>query len=181
MIYYTGIGSRRISDNVFRRMVNIADALAHANITLRSGAAEGSDTAFECGCDGADGPKEIFLPWKGFNNSTSPLYNIPEQAFEIAADVYGVRWRFLKDAVKRLMARNIQQVLGENLDAPSRFVVCFTPDGCERASARSSKTGGTGQAIQCADECDIPVFNLKNEGAELRLVSFILEEVVNEA
>ncbi len=63
---------------------------------------------------------------------------------------------------KKFHARNVQQVLGKNLDTPTKFVVCWTPDGAEQRT--SNKTGGTGQAIRVAISNNIPVFNLYNEG-----------------
>ena len=68
--------------------------------------------------------KKIFLPWKGYNNNSSSLHDIPQEAFEIAENIYGSRWQHLKPSVKRLMARNIQQILGKTLDSPSYFVIC---------------------------------------------------------
>jgi hypothetical protein len=50
------------------------------------------------------------------------------------------------------MARNCQQVLGQNLNLPVDFVVCWTKDG--------GKTGGTGQALRIADDLNIPIYNL---------------------
>jgi hypothetical protein len=54
------------------------------------------------------------------------------------------------------------QVLGEDLMHPSEFVVCWTPDGCERHEDRGLVTGGTGTAISVASQMGIPVFNVYN-------------------
>jgi len=88
------------------------------------------DMAFERGCDKYDSQhKEIYLPWKGFNGNPSPLHTVCDKAREIAADVIGSRWQYMKPAAKNLMARNVYQVLGKNLDSPSSFLICYTPDG----------------------------------------------------
>ena len=68
-MFYTGIGSRDTPDEVLRWFKIYADVLAELGFTLRSGAAPGADAAFEEGCDRVDGKKEIYLPWKGFQNS----------------------------------------------------------------------------------------------------------------
>ena len=60
------------------------------------------------------------------------------------------------------MIRNVYQVLGKDLNTPSEFVICWTPDGAETANERSIKTGGTGFAIALADSLGIPVYNLAN-------------------
>ena len=60
------------------------------------------------------------------------------------------------------MARNAMQVLGPNLDDPSAFIVCWTPDASD-GSKTSPKTGGTGQALRIAHEYKIPVYNLADD------------------
>ena len=82
---YAGIGSRKAPPDVLRKMKKIAERLAARSYTLRSCAAEGSDTAFEQGC----GSHEIFLPWPGFNGSSSPFEN--PSAAAIADGVPAIR------------------------------------------------------------------------------------------
>jgi len=158
--FYTGIGSRETPDHVLRVMEDIGTYFAFNGWVLRSGGAPGADTAFEFGADTVRGPKQIFLPWKGFNGNVSPFYNIPSEAFEISREAYGERLDYMKRPIKLLMARNVQQVLGPTLDQPSSFVICWTPDGITDGSQRTRKTGGTGQAISIASRYGVPVFNL---------------------
>jgi hypothetical protein len=172
-MYYTGIGSRRTPSLIREDMEAIAYDLAHNDYTLRSGGADGADTAFEIGCDRAKGKKEIYLPWKGFNDNPSPLYEISEEAYAMAKVIYGSRWDNLKPAVKKLMARNMYQVTGKDLITPSAFVVCWTPDGCTTGDKRTKITGGTGQAIEYAWSLATPVFNLANKDAIYRLQEYM--------
>lgn len=172
MIYYTGIGSRTIPNHILQEMHQLGIFFAIKNWVLRSGGADGADIAFEWGCNIAKGQKEIFLPWKGFNYNSSELYDIPNEAFKIS-EHYHPAWNALSDPVKKLMARNAQQVLGKNLDSPSTFVVCYTQDGCTTHQTRTQTTGGTGQAISIASECGIPVFNLQNKFAIDEIQEFI--------
>lgn len=158
--YYTGIGSRNTPHEILKIMEDLAFDLANKGLVLRSGGADGADTAFERGCCAANGEKEIYLPWKGFNDNPSHLYNISNEAMGLAEVMYGNRWPYVKPAVKKLMARNMYQVTGETLKVPSLFVVCWTPDGCETGKERSKETGGTGQAIQYASTISTPVYNL---------------------
>jgi len=166
---YTGIGSRKIPKEIESKMRSFASKMALMHYTLRSGGADGADSAFEAGCDQFGGQKEIYLPWKNFNNNTSLLYDCySDEHKKIAEDVYGPRWKTLSQGVKKLMTRNTAQVIGiDCVDVDnivfSEFVVCWTPDGCESAKQRTSKTGGTGQAIELADNFDIPVFNMFND------------------
>jgi hypothetical protein len=142
--------------------------LNNKGFTLRSGAADGSDTEFES----QSSRKEIFLPWKKFNGSESPLFQIPEEAFVYAA-AHHPAWHVLPRSARNLMACNAQQVLGKHLKQRSLFVVCYTADGCESAKTRTSKTGGTGLAISIASSLHIPIFNLKNAGTIERLLEHV--------
>ena len=174
-MWYTGIGSRRVPSDIALRMENFAIEFAAKDYTLRSGGANGSDVAFERGCDRQHGKKEIYLPWKGFNGSDSDLYDCYGNMHTTMAKlVYGPRWSEISDAVKKLMTRNTAQVVGLNdLDvAYSSFVVCWTPDGCETAKTRKRDTGGTGQAIALADELGIPVFNMANDDFDKKVARY---------
>lgn len=176
-MFYTGIGSRKAPPEILTRMKVLAAALVEAGFTLRSGAAPGADAAFESGCDLYKGSKEIYLPWKNFQQHPSPFYDISEEALEIGADIYGPRFQYLKRPVKLLMSRNCYQVNGLTLDSPSKFVLCWTPDGCSNRSERSAKTGGTGQAIAYASSLGIPVFNLQREGKDEEFIEFLRVEL----
>lgn len=152
---YAGIGSRETSEPTLVSMRIIGESLAKKGYTLLSGGAEKADTAFEVGCDRCPGKKEIYLPWKSFNNSNSQIIapNLTnwEEAQEIASR-YHPAWDKLKEAVAKLITRNTYQVLGSDLKSPVDFVLCYTPDG--------KASGGTGQAIRIAEAFEIPVFNI---------------------
>lgn len=171
---YSGIGSRQAPTQILDLMTRIASRLAKRGYVLRSGAADGSDIAFEAGARGVGGDSEIFLPWRGFNGSASPLFNLPldEQAALIASHVHPA-WADLKPPVRKLHARNVYQVLGRDLRSPVDFVVCWTPDGAESWTDTSISTGGTGTAIKIADLFKIPVINLHNEGALDRIAEIV--------
>lgn len=151
MKLYTGIGSRKTPPEILRIMSDIASFLALHGWTLRSGGAEGADSAFEHGCDKGNGGKEIYLPWEGFNGNQSELCMIPTGAFVIAQKFHP-NWGACSYTVKLFHARNVMQVLGLHLDIPSAFVVCWTPDG--------RGEGGTGQALRIARAYDITIFDL---------------------
>ena len=156
---YAGIGSRKTPKEICEEFTLIGEKLAKMGLILRSGHAEGADTAFECGCDRAPfGRKEVYLPWKGFNGSDSTLYNIPDEAFRIA-DKYHPYFGNLKPAAQKLIARDCLQVLGPDLKTPVNFVICWTENG--------EMKGGTAQALKIAEAYRIPVFNFGDpEGRE---------------
>ena len=58
-IYYSGIGSRTAPKDVLVMMEKIGRILAQKGFILRSGAAEGCDTAIEKGCDSVNGKNGV--------------------------------------------------------------------------------------------------------------------------
>lgn len=156
-MYYTGIGSRRTPERVGVFMTALASRFSELGYTLRSGAADGADTYFERGAL----RKEIYLPWRGFNNHPGGRTEVCDAAMTVAS-YHHPAWERLSQPVRKLMARNVYQILGDTLDQPSEFVVCWTADGCESWNTRTDKTGGTGLAISLASCIGIPVYNLHN-------------------
>lgn len=175
---FTGVGSRETPHNTLNVMSELSMSLASDGWTLRSGGAPGADTAFENGHDRVGGSKEIYLPSKGFFGNSSPLHKVTDEALTIASQFHP-RWVHLSPTAKRLMARNVYQVLGSDLNTPTSFVVCWTRDGCEDGSKTSTRTGGTGQAIRVASFHHIPIFNLYNKGRLNQLLDFIDNEMYN--
>jgi len=172
---YTGVGSRETPPDIMEQEGDLAGLLAVNGWTLRSGGAEGSDDAFEEGCDVVGGSKEIYLPWPNFNGRDSNLIVKDPRAFEIASKVHPA-FQKLTQGAQKLHSRNTHQVLGYNLNTQilSKFVVCWTPDGAETEKQCSRSSGGTRTAIVLASRNNIPVFNLLNLDAFDRLVRFVL-------
>lgn len=149
-MYYTGIGSRSTPKEVLAVFEYLGSELAKRGYILRSGGADGADTAFERGCDKAGGQKEIYLPWKGFGGSSSSLYQYDQcgLAFQIAKH-YHPYYGSLSNGGKVLIARDGYQVFGRDLHTPCDFIICYTKDG--------KGEGGTGQAIRIARDWGIKV------------------------
>ena len=150
MKYYTGVGSRETPSEICTIFQEIGETLAKQGYILRSGAATGADTAFEVGCDIAKGKKKIFIPWSNFNKSTSTLIGANEEALKIAEEVIPW-WNTLKKWPQILHGRNAYQVLGQDLNTPSDFVICWTDGG--------KLIGGTRTAIKIAQKNNIRVYN----------------------
>lgn len=154
MRYYTGIGSRETPKSIQKIMCQMAAHLSKCGYILRSGGAQGADQAFEAGCDYAQGEKEIYLPWPGFENSESSLIVKKDGPAYKIAEQYHPYWHNLSSGAKKLQARNSHQILGQDLKTLSDFVICYTKDG--------KGTGGTGQALRIARTYNIPVFDCGN-------------------
>lgn len=174
---YAGIGARKTPGDILLMMTDIAKALDSRGYILFSGGADGADKAFEAGAT----KRVIFIPWNGFNGYSPGLdivslsgaqKQIFAEATKLAQDnhPYG---RNLKSSVLRLMTRNVFQVLGPNLKSPIKFLLCWTPDGCESHTTRTLATGGTGCAISLASKLNIPILNLANEMSFARLSRFL--------
>jgi len=145
--FWTGVGSRKTPEYILAIMAAIAMKHASLGYILRSGRAPGADTAFE---RGAGNMKETFVA-----SDATPA------AMEIAA-TYHKAWTRLNEYVRKLHGRNAFQVLGRNLDYPSRGLLCWTSDACQCHENRSIVTGGTGTAISIADAYGVPISNLAN-------------------
>lgn len=158
---YAGIGSRETPPEIIQIMQKLGYSLARRVYTLRSGAAKGADSAFEFGCDAAQGHKEIWLPWLGYEGRRDSNLTPNDDHHAMGAVIHPA-WFYLKDGARALHARNVGQILGENLETPVDFVICYTHDGVESHEQVTKNTGGTGTAIRLASMKGIPVINLAN-------------------
>lgn len=170
-LFFAGIGARKhkIPAEKIGKLSGTAKRcsirLTELGFDFRSGAATGMDTFFE---SGAGENKEIYLPYPGFNHHPSHLDSPSAEAFRVAEHFHPA-WARLKEIDKKMMARNCHQILGKDLRTYSDFVVCWTADGAETSEERTRDTGGTGMAIALASTFRIPVFNMENPDALLRL------------
>lgn len=163
--YYTGVGSRTTPPEILATMSLLGEKLAEQGWILRSGGAKGADTAFALRV--RNQMKDIYLP--------QPLLYPPEQwskARAIAEQVHPA-WHRLKTFVQDLHTRNVFQVLGLDLETPSKFLVCYTHDGAEFYDDCSITTGGTGTAIKVATLNYVPVFNLQRPKQLLRIIEWV--------
>jgi hypothetical protein len=179
--FYTGVGSRETPVPILQLMHNVAYKLRNEDWILRSGGADGADTAFEQGaytavCHGNvvwyEGSAEIYLPWRGFGDSDSSLYHesLPPSSVKKAVDIaksIHPNWAACSSAARKLHARNVYQVLGKDCGTPSKFLVCWTEFGLRK--------GGTRTAIVLAERYEVPVYNL----GDLKIEAMIRELLNN--
>lgn len=186
MKYYTGIGSRSTPKEIKELMTTLGTCLAENGWTLRSGGAEGADTAFEQGwLKWADSHRneaeedplaQIFLPWEGFcGKFTSMIGNVIvqsehkiEKAEEIASQIHPY-WDNCKPAVRTLHTRNVFQVLGPKLNEPSTFVLFWAPE------KNGVVQGGTATAVHLARKRGINTYNLMDEAVRVKMKKFLVE------
>lgn len=162
--YFTGVGSRETPKNLSQYIKTLAQKLDNQGYILRSGGASGADSFFESGATN----KKIYLPWPFFNNLSGPDYvvlnNIPTkirwEAENIVSQIHP-NWKYLSSGARKLMTRNVFQVLSEDLKTPSKFLICWTPNG--------QVIGGSGITIKIALAHDVPVFNLAKPEDKIRI------------
>ena len=163
--YYTGVGARLTPSDIQDLMKKIGKFLGLQEFVVRPGGPPGADMAFEMGCGSY--PKEIYLPFKNFQNNPSPHYLTDEKFEEITKhDV----WKFVSDSLKkeepsvnmkalpnetqRLYARDVLQIFGKDLNSPSEKVICWTPD---------NEKEGTRITLYIAKFAGVPVENLSDK------------------
>ncbi|WP_199438517.1 hypothetical protein [Vibrio owensii] len=191
---YTGIGSRAITKYVSYDLVCLGFVMAVRGYKHLAGGAIGSDWSFHMGAIIAQrylasvgkfvsvgDLTTAIIPWNGFNSLDRSLdwvtTDIDKRAIEIASEFHG-GWENLSQAVKKLMSRNVHQVLGLDLQTYSEFVFAFTSDGVDGVQRKTTaKTGGTGQAIRIAASYDVPVRNVGNPEVRARMRQWVADEL----
>lgn len=157
-VCYAGIGARATPPDVQRLMMRLGLILGRAGLMLRSGGAEGADSAFAAGTSNSQ--TEIFLPWRGFRSLRGIVVpeGSPAHARATAiAQAHHPAWERLSRGAAAMMVRNSFQILGPDCQTPSAVVIAWTEAG--------AVTGGTGQALRVAATHHIPVLNLGRAGA----------------
>lgn len=168
-MFYTGIGSRNTPEADIEKMKFISGILSAKGLTLRSGGADGADTAFEV----MSSKKEIYLPWNGFNNRRiNSIYDrvyIDATKLDNYSDAVSIAYSLhpaydrLKQGARKLHTRNVYQVLGFDLKSKSDFVILWA-EPCE-----DGVCGGTNTAYKLAKLHGVKTYNLyyENEYQEL--------------
>jgi len=172
-LFYTGIGSRKTPNDIMDIMSSVASYLESVGMKLRSGGADGADTAFERGVSDSS-MMEIYLPWPGFNGRTGDGYvtSYADCHMDMARASHP-GWGYLGRGPRALHTRNVAQVIGSNCDTPSQFVICWTPDGAIR--------GGSATAIKIAYARSIPVYNIFHERPRSAVLDMIATGVLDES
>lgn len=185
---YTGVGSRDITKKEKSIIFRISKYLAHKDFTLRSGKAAGADTAFQIGAQyySFKVKPEIYTPWCNFRLNQTSLKNDFDFTFdnallttceEIAKEIHP-NWYKMTKAGKLLHSRNVLQVLGKNLDSPSKFLIF-----CSDQDSKGEVKGGTRTAVVLGKEYGIPCFNIRDNDQlhELEIFIFrLIGEIYNE-
>jgi hypothetical protein len=156
---YTGIGSRKTPFNILRDMEWYARAFAGEGYTLRSGGAVGADSAFYRGCVKGGGLSEVWSP----KDEHVPEHDwarhfVRQCCWEHPLDS-------MKPFVQTLLIRNMYQVLGEDGNTPSEFLIYWSLGD---PMQKGFDSGGTRYAVRAAHYVGIPTYNLRNTAKLLK-------------
>lgn len=172
---YTLIGSRETPEDVLELMTRFAYKAASKGYTARSGGANGADTCLEDGVKAfikdnklsakkAEDLMEVYLPWKDFNSRNSNdygYYTLPwldkkNEAYNLASEIHPA-WEKCSNGAKSLHVRNTMQVLGKNLNKPSKFILCY---GVSHKKGSEIPKGGTKTGCELGKLYGVEIFNL---------------------
>lgn len=190
MKWYTGVGSRETPEDIQALMTKLGCKLAGQGFTLRSGAAQGADRAFELGWlewysnqtpwpSGENVRAEIYVPWDGFEgHDRDGLFGatlVPsdihfaksEEAAKIASQVH-TAWDRCSQGAQKLHTRNVFQVLGRHLNEPSSMLVCWA-----KITKGGNISGGTATTWNLAKKYNIPCFNLAEPEHYERITKYL--------
>lgn len=174
--YYTLIGSRATPEDILTLMQRASSKLNSEGWRVRSGGADGADSCAEQQDNYLNWNMQIYLPWEGFNGRSSSnrgyinstKCSTYSEAASIAKEVHP-NWKACSRGAQALHTRNVYQILGYNLDTPSKFVVCWA----EPTSDMVNVKGGTGTAVRLALQNNIPVINLWYENDRKRVLKYL--------
>lgn len=179
MRYVTLVGSRDIPDEVRDTLILVGRKFAEQGYHGRSGFAEGSDICFFQGYIEAGMTHNFtnYIPWWGFRKKDIPAFYQDHtntlrvckstQAESIASGIHPA-WDRCSPAAKALHTRNVFQVLGDEINTPSRLLVCYA-----NMDKHSDPVGGTRTAWMLAKNNNIPCKNLKDPNTMARCLDWL--------
>lgn len=169
--FYAGIGSRKTPEDVLVLMTRFAKKMEEQNFILRTGGAEGADSAFMAGVENPEN-LHVFLPWKTFNGGQGIFISDYEpwcrKAQEEVSKVHPA-WNRLTQGAKKLHTRNFFQIFGMEGQPQSSFVLFWAEEDLDGVK------GGTATAVNLAIKFGIKTFNLKNKETRRRIEVFLQE------
>ena len=145
-------------------LYNIASKLINKKITVR---VNGDDKDF---CNKLMSLSsqfvEVYIPWKGFNDTESKHYWNTITAKHIAQQNFGNAWEKIPDSVKALMARNVRMIFGDKNNSIMLCLITWSKDAASRAAEVTKDTGRSAFIIKTASSYSFPVVNISKPGAE---------------
>lgn len=179
--YWTGIGSREVSDEIATLQIAIGENMAKRGYILLSGGAGGSDENFLKGVCNVDATlAEVWWPWHNFRmdeidfDTSGVTYEVPSKYMSQVAAVYyeesGIMPWFgnMKQGAQKLHGRNYNQIFSGQSTPASRVVIYAAPE-----NAKGEIKGGTRSGVLIARNEGVPTYNItipEQKGKLLKLL-----------
>lgn len=165
---YAATGNKDCPPEILRKFEELAKMLETQGYTARIGGLEGIEETVEK----TQVKQELILPFKEFNQKQSKFTWASERAFAIAK-MFHPTFDSIKKGAQYFLAKNARLILGDKMNSPALFLICWTEDGAESAREKTSRTGFSGHPIAIASAIGIPIFNLGKPDAEQRLKLYL--------
>lgn len=154
-------------------MEKIGQRMAENGWMLSSGNCIGPDQAFARGANKvAQHLVTLWLPWPSYELSTiaegNVVHHAPTTEATTLADKFHPQWNLCTPGTKKLHARNMHIILGQDLKTPVDRIICWTPHG--------QMVGGTSQALRAAKAYKIPIYNIAVETHLIALIKDLYDK-----
>lgn len=116
--------------------------------------------------------KELYLPWKNFNEQNSSFSYSTTQSMDIVKKFFPA-FDKIKDSAKAFLSRGVRMILGQNLKSNTSLVIVWTEDGVEDSLHKTAQTGFSGFPMGIAFSMYIPVINLQNANCVERVKKIV--------
>lgn len=166
---YGVVSNIKAPEPIIEKAKQVAEYLRDKPFMLRTG---GGNTEIENVFEKSTDNKELYLPWKNFNQKDSKIFRYDQHICDIA------RWQqpgyeTVPLWQQSFFNRTVGVVLGKDGKSPVRFIIGWSYDSVEHAIHRTAKTGFIGVAVSVAALLKIPLFNLNNTDAFDRLKLYV--------
>lgn len=159
-------------------LFKLARALFAKGYTFRNiGGSE--DNFAKAVCELPDAKVETYIPWKKFNEeATNVVLKKPTpKAYRM---LFGNN-KFapkLKPAIRAINARNINALLGKDVNDPTTMLLTYTANGAEvlKKGLDYKQMGDLPNYLFLSSKANIPVFNVQNEDALRRFKELVLSK-----
>lgn len=150
-------------------LYNIASKLIQKKYTVR---VHGGDKEFiDKVATLSDKFVEVYLPWRGFNESDSKHTFNTATSKEIARTNF-LGWEKIPDSVKAILASQVRLVFGDKNNSIILCLITWSKDGASRSAEVTKDTGRSGFIIKVAATYSFPVVNISKEssGSEIERI-----------